>query len=136
MKQSILLLATITGVLTLAACSDNSSNGQADAPPASTQSNAPVSEKAEKLADDAKDLGSSVWQATKEKTGELVDTGKQALDNASNATAEAVESAKEKTAEVYQSAKEKTSEVIDSAKERMGSDSQQQPAPVVDPRKI
>ena len=161
MKLRTLPLAlTIASTLALGACTDKddqqaTETGAMEAP----VQDPTLGDKAERLADDAKDLGSSAWDATKKTTGELVDSGKQAIDDASDATGEVVDSVKEKSAAAYDTVKEKgaaaydavkekgaaaydtvkekTSDAIDAAKQGMQSETPQQaPAPVAAPQKI
>lgn len=160
MKLSTLTLAlTASATLAFAGCSDNNTEKQAgagsDAGPAVTESapaqDSTLSEKAGKLGDDAKDLGSSAWEATKEGAGNLVDSSKEAANSAAETTGDVVdtvkqkstaayEAVKEKGAAAYDTVKEKTSEAMDAAKESMGSDAPETPetpaAPADMPRKI
>jgi hypothetical protein len=152
MQLRILPLAlVVASTLALGACSaEDDQQAETDAGQTPARE-ATLGDKAKKLAEDAKDLGSSTWEATKETTGELVESGKQAVDSAADATGEAVDTVKEKSAAAYDAAKEKgaaaydavkeksaaaydtvkekAADAIDAAKERMDSEEPQQTAP-------
>ena len=165
-----LSLFPLVGTLLLGACSDQgtpTTDAQQEAAPTVSESapaaeGAPkesLTEKAKKLADDASDLGSSAWEATKEETGELMLKGKDAIGDAADATGEAVDAVKQKSAgvygavkeksveaygnvkekgaEVYDSVKEKAGEALDTAKEKMQPETPEVPeAPSDLPREI
>lgn len=152
------LILSLGAALSLGACSDKTptpaeQQAQETAPPAAVApapkaADETLTDKAKKLAADTQDLGGSAWEATKQKTSELVDRSKEVVDSTSETTGDVVEEVKEKsvnayetlkekTSEVYETTKEKASDAIDAAKEKLTPEkTPSEPAPVIEPRKI